>query len=295
MIVMTADTIHIPEQLRTLFMTSSSTDARPRFSPADLATRISSSTPPPTSSALPAAGANATPSTVETPTIWGGQLAVGTGGPRLVAAPPEWIVAGTPEAAVLVRLPFGQGQIYLMLDGECWANAGLDRAGNAAALYRLLRQELKPNGVLAVDQYRHGRGRVDSFTTFLLMLPGAKAFCTMFALIAATWVWSRNQRLGPAEAYHEVERRTAREYVEAVAAMNQRARAAPLAVKAVADRVRSLLHQRGATTVATDDLQLQAAHMVEQKQRPRTPRSESDLVCQLVTLRKKLYGSRQDS
>lgn len=228
---------------------------------------------------------------VAVPSWWGGELAVARRGPRL-RGPEDWVLAGTPKSAVLVRRDLGEGRVYLMLDDYAWTNAGLDRADNAAGLARILQRELAPEGVLAVDHYRHGQGRVESFATFLMRLPGAGAFCGMALLIGLAWIWARNQRLGPADEYREAERRTAREYIEAVAAMNQRARAAPLAVESVAGRIHFVLHGRGHVTDEGRRLIERARALAGREQRPASPRDEIKLVRDLVQLRRELHGIR---
>jgi hypothetical protein len=232
---------------------------------------------------------------VNVATWWGGALAVERNGPRLQAVPDEWVLAGSSASAVLVRRPLGEGCVYLMLDEDAWSNTGFDRADNAASLARILRAELRPGGVLAIDHYRHGRGRVESFATFLLALPGAPAFCGMLLLIGLLWVWTGIQRLGPPEAFHETERRTAREYIEAVAALNLRARAAPLAVQAVVERVRHLAQQRGHVSPAGRKLIERAQALVRREDRPASPTREIKLIRDLIQLRRELYGTRPDT
>ncbi len=284
LIVVTSDTDSLPKPLRDHFTTDVSAELLPRFS----------GTPP--EEVVPNE-----PDVAAVATRWGGELSVTEAGPRMLNPPDEWVLAGSSgsseslASAVLVKRPLGDGQIYLLLDEFAWTNAGFDRADNAAVLARILRDELGPQGVLAIDHYRHGRGRVDSFATFLFALPGAPAFCGMSLLIALFWVWARNQRLGPAEEFHEPERRTASEYIEAVAAMNLRARAASLAVESVAGRVNALLHQRG--HISDDGRQLieQARRHVRREERPASPTAEIKLVTDLIQLRKKLYGTRSDT
>src|SRR5580658_8776228 len=95
-------------------------------------------------------------------------------------------------------------------------------------------------GVFGFDEYRHGHGRVESFSTFLLRLPGAGNFCLIAAVLVGIYFFGRNVRFGPPELFVVPERRTAREYVEAAAFLNQRARAAPLAVESIVRRIRAI-------------------------------------------------------
>ena len=88
-------------------------------------------------------------------------------------------LAGAETATVLAGRPLGQGMVYLLLDESAWTNEGFDQADNAATLARVLERQLGPEGVLAFDEYRHGYGQVESFTTLFLSLPGAKDFVAM--------------------------------------------------------------------------------------------------------------------
>jgi len=107
------------------------------------------------------------------PTWWGGKMEI-TGTPdSLVNYPSELHLAGFSGRTILAKRPLGKGHLYLLLDGSVWANQGLDRADNAATLARILNETLSEHGVLAIDEYRHGYGRVESFASFLIALPGA--------------------------------------------------------------------------------------------------------------------------
>ena len=135
--------------------------------------------------------------------------------------------------------PSGQGAVYILLDEFAWTNAGLDQGDNARVLAELLGREIR-GGVLALDEYRHGHGRTESFLTYLSNLPGSSAVMWLAAIWALLYVYGRNVRLKPVEAYEERERRTAQEYIDAVAQLYERARAAPLVVEAVARRLRQV-------------------------------------------------------
>ena len=125
-----------------------------------------------------------------------------------------------------------------------WTNTrgrtpGLDQGGNARVLAEIVGREIR-GGALAIDEYRHGHGRTESFLTYLLNLPGSSAIMWLAAIWALLYFYGRNVRLKPVEAYEERERRTAQEYINAVAQLYERARAAPLVVEAVARRLRQI-------------------------------------------------------
>lgn len=225
---------------------------------------------------------------------WGGDMSVDKEGPRINNLPQEFHLAGHGNAAVLAGRPLGEGMVYLLLDEGAWTNEGFDQADNAATLARLLKRRLDHGGVLGFDEYRHGYGRVESFTTLFLSLPGAKSFAAMALAWGLFWMWASTRRLSPPDEYRETERRTALEYIESVAAMNQRARAAPLAVNAVLERVRYLLKKRGVVPDSATAVFAQAAQVVASAERPTAPNQEIKLVADILKLKKEIYGTRRD-
>jgi hypothetical protein len=220
----------------------------------------------------------------------GDRLEVIDGGERLKQAPEDWEVAGSEAGSVWNRIPIGEGAIYLILDGFAWTNAGFDRPANAKALAGLLRRELR-GGALGFDEFRHGHGRVESLGTLLLGVKGAKPFIGIAGILLGLYFYGRNVRLGPPELYDQAERRTAREYIEAVAYLYQRARAAPLAVQAVERRFRQIAKLRGRLTPDAELLQREMERYATSESRPQEPIEACELVSALVSMRKKLYGS----
>ena len=176
------------------------------------------------------------PTTVALETSLGGQLTVSADGPRWKQRTPPskqpsadtvktdrvQQLAGDDRGGVLFRFPRGAGALYLLLDDFAWTNAGLDHGENARVLGNILAREVK-GGVLGIDEYRHGHGRAESFLTYLLGVPGA----SLAALVLLGWgilyLYGRNVRLRPVEDDPIFERRTAREYVDAVAGLHERA------------------------------------------------------------------------
>jgi hypothetical protein len=114
----------------------------------------------------------------------------------------------------------------------------------------------------------------------------------MALLSGLVWLWAKNQRLGPAEEFREPERRTTREYIDAIAGMHQRARAAGLSVRAVRQRLEHLLSQRMQQPKQVTRLLQQADSHIALQGRPANPVEEIQLVRELIRTRKELYGSR---
>ena len=191
----------------------------------------------------------------------------------------------------MFRIPVGQGAVYVLLDEFAWTNAGLDHGDNARVLAELLGREIR-GGVLAFDEYRHGHGRTESFLTYLLNLPGSSAFMWLAAIWALLYFYGRNVRLKPVEAYVERERRTAQEYIDAVAQLYERARAAPLVVEAVARRLRQVSRSSAEHSPSVEGLLHSAEDYTKTEERPASPIAAIHLVRELIQLRKRIYGTR---
>ncbi len=253
------------------------------------------------------------PETTQAPVTTGGILTVDMKGPRWITAPTPapgpvasratpppvaqdtdptpWQLAGDQRGGVLYRIPVGHGTVYVLLDDFAWTNTGLDHGDNARVLAQLLGREIR-GGVLALDEYRHGHGRAESFLTYLLNLPGSSALIWLAAIWAMLYLYGRNVRLKPVEAYVERERRTAQEYIDAVAQLYERARAAPLVVEAVARRLRQLSRSRAEHSPAVAELLQRAEDYTKAEERPASPTAAIHLVQQLIQLRKRIYGTR---
>ncbi len=261
---------------------------------------------------------NREPQTSRAPVIFGGALEVDAKGPRwTMASPPaagagtgaagkgasnatsepkeaKWQLAADERGGVLFRIPVRRGAVYVLLDEFAWTNSGLDHADNARVLAEVLNRELR-GGVLAFDEYRHGHGRAESFLVYFLNLPGSTAFLWLGVVWGGLYWYGRNVRLKPVEPYIEHERRTAQEYIDAVAALYERARAAPLVVEAAARRLRQLSRASTECPPSVEALLQTAEDYVKKEERPAFPTTAIDLVNQLIQLRKRVYGTRAAS
>lgn len=253
------------------------------------------------------------PETTRRPVKGGGIMTVETKGPRWKADPPKgpapakaamgllrpveavdpsrWQLAADATGGVLFRIPVGKGAVYILLDEFAWTNTGLDQGDNARVLAGILGREVR-GGVLAIDEYRHGHGRTESFLTYLLNLPGSSAIMWLAAIWGLLYFYGRNVRLRPVEAYVERERRTAQESINAVAQLYQRARAAPLVVEAVARRLRQIARTSAEPPPAVEKLLRDAETYAREQERPTSPTTAIRLVNELIQLRKRIYGTR---
>ena len=247
----------------------------------------------------------------------GGAMTVVTKGPRWIKKPGPGVAPGATatkagalatesetasgqlatdqRGGVLFRIPIGRGAVYVLLDEYAWTNGGLDQGDNALVLAGLLESELQKAGVLAFDEYRHGHGRAESFLVFLVNLPGAKGLFWLSCIWLLLYYYGRNVRLKPVEVYVERQRRTAQEYIDAVAGIYERARAAPLVVLAVARRLRQVSRSSVENSPEVLALLETAQEYVDRAERPAAPTVAIGLVKQLIQVRKRNYGTRAAS
>jgi hypothetical protein len=203
-------------------------------------------------------------------------------------------LAGDARGGVLFRFLVGRGSIYILLDDFAWTNAGFDQGDNARVLADVLAREVR-GGVLAFDEYRHGHGRAESFLVYLLRLPGSVTVLWLGTIWALFYTYGRNVRLKPPEPFAERERRTAQEYIDAVAQLYERARAAPLVVGAVARRLRQVARSSVERQKPVEKLLERADRYAQAQDRPAAPASAIQLTRELIQLRKQIYGSRKVS
>jgi hypothetical protein len=204
----------------------------------------------------------------------------------------RWQLAGDQRGGVLFRIPVGHGAVYILLDEFAWTNSGLDQGDNARVLAEILGREVH-GGVLVFDEHRHGHGRVESFLTYLVHLPGSSTAMWLGSLWALLYFYGRNVRKKPVEAYVEQERRTAQEYIDAVAQLYGRAQASPLVVEAVARRLRQVARTSAERPSAVDSALLRKADLyATSAERPASPTVAIELVRDLIQHRKKTYGTR---
>jgi len=209
-------------------------------------------------------------------------------------------LAADERGGVLFRFLVEKGAIYVLLDEFAWTNAGLDQPDNAQVFADILADAgclgSGTPGTLAFDEYRHGHAQAGSLFTYAAGLPGFSTFVSLAAGWGLLYFWGRNIRLRPAGAYLVLERRSVREYIEAVARLYERARAAPLVVEAVALRLRHLAGSAADTPKAVEDCLRQAEEIAAvgctHPTRPARPSAEMRVVTDLIRLRREYYGSR---
>jgi hypothetical protein len=207
--------------------------------------------------------------------------------------PATWEVAGDEKGSVYLRITVGKGAVVILLDDLAFSNDGLDAGENPNAIRSILEREVRA-GVLALDEARHHSGRAGSYLTALASLPGARFTLWYGALLLAFFVLAANVRLGPPLPFQLPERRSAREYVEAMAGIYERARGAPLMVEAVAARTAQLARRRGlGEQPAIAAGCARAARYAGGGEREKVPTEAMEIIAELLSARREALGAQR--
>ena len=140
----------------------------------------------------------------------------------------------------------GKGRVMAFADPDLFSNEALRQGGHSRFALNLLLTHLE-GGILLVDEYHHGYGRAASV---LEHLGGSGALVPMLqGLFCLLVLWAaKGRRFGPPRPLPKEERRSALEYVRAMAQLFQRAQARSLACSTVSrwieDEARKVLVHR---------------------------------------------------
>ena len=141
-----------------------------------------------------------------------GEVVRSAGEGNWIPMPGDRVVAGSSDAALVLKMDAGEGEAYLMADGSPLQNRLLDEAANAALGIALAGPE--PRTVVFVESvhgYGLGRGLAAIPSDWKWALGGL-----VFA--ALLWMWARAVRLGPPEENERTLPPPRRAYVDALAA-----------------------------------------------------------------------------
>jgi hypothetical protein len=142
------------------------------------------------------------------------------------------------RGALLVDYPYGSGRIVLLSDPYIVANNGIGRADN---LMLALNAVAGSGGVIAFDEFHHGRPATHNALFQYFSGTPVLAICAQLALIGIAVVWSQGRRFARPLPLPQVDRRSKLEFVASMAELQQRARAHDLALENIYARVRRVL------------------------------------------------------
>ena len=172
-------------------------------------------------------------------------------------SPPEPLLQD-PAGKVLVRFSLGQGTVYALSEVELFSNERLDQADNAVLAVNLATAAAQPGRVI-FDEYHHGELRATELPGDLRYgaLAGAEGLALLALVVFLSgYFW----RLGRPAPPGEPPRRSALEYVRAIATLYREAGAGGLAVSlAAGDFRRRLAASLHLPAQAPDHLLVEAA------------------------------------
>ncbi|MGH9941750.1 MAG: DUF4350 domain-containing protein [Pyrinomonadaceae bacterium] len=154
------------------------------------------------------------------------------------------------RGALVADYRYGAGRILVLSDPFVIANNGIGRADNLQLAVNLLDPggaSAAAGGLVAFDEYHHGRGEThNQLFTYFAGTP-VVALCGQLALVLVAVVWTRGRRFARPLPATRVDRRSKLEFVASMAELQQRARAYDLAIENVYGRTRRALARYGGT------------------------------------------------
>jgi hypothetical protein len=129
----------------------------------------------------------------------------------------------------------GKGRVIAFTAPQIFTNGELRKGDHARLALNILLEHLG-DGILLVDEYHHGYGRVSSVFEYLGNSFGA-ASLAQAALAALLFLALLGRRFGPPRPMLEPQRRSSMEYVRAMGELFHRARAPGLALESVSSWV----------------------------------------------------------
>ncbi|MGQ0760671.1 MAG: DUF4350 domain-containing protein [Acidobacteriota bacterium] len=152
------------------------------------------------------------------------------------------------RGALLVDYPYGKGRIVFLSDPYIVANNGISRADN---LLLALNAVAGGGGMIAFDEFHHGRPATHNELFQYFSGTPVLAICAQLALIGIAVVWSQGRRFARPLPLPHVDRRSKLEFVASMAELQQRARAHDLALENIYARVRRVLVRYGGVSNST--------------------------------------------
>ena len=173
---------------------------------------------------------------------------------------------GDSTGAVVVRYPYGKGEVVWLAGPTPMTNAGLREPGNFEFLLSLLDE--KPNSRILFDEYFHGYRQTLAGSVAHSQL---KWFFAQLAVLAVAVLLTFSRRSGPVRPRPAESRLSPLEFVSTLAGLYQRAHASAVAVDVAYQRFRYWTIRRLALPPsASVEMLEQALSERSQLPRPRT-------------------------
>jgi hypothetical protein len=142
------------------------------------------------------------------------------------------------SGALLVDYSYGLGSIVVLSDPYIVANGGIRLNDN---LQLALNTLAGPGGLIAFDEYHHGKGITqNAFAHYFAGTP-VLAIAAQIVLLVLLILWTRGRRFARPLPLAGVDRRSSLEFVASMAELQERSRAFDLAIENIYTRTRRVL------------------------------------------------------
>jgi hypothetical protein len=125
----------------------------------------------------------------------------------------------------------GNGRVITVSDPSLFSNLDLRSGDHARLALDILLTHLD-EGLLLIDEYHHGYGRVSSLTAYVFQSEAFVPLVQVMLLVLVLWA-AAGRRFGPARPLPKDTERSSMEYVRAMAQLFQRVKARRLALESV--------------------------------------------------------------
>ena len=144
------------------------------------------------------------------------------------------------DGALLVDYRYGYGTIVVLTDPYVVTNGGIGLEDNLMLAMNML-EGLKPDGLIAFDEYHQGRGiNRNAFASYFEGTP-VLAIAGQLVLLTLVILWTNGRRFGRPLPLPHVDRRSSLEFVASMAELQERSRAFDLAIENIYSRTRRVL------------------------------------------------------
>jgi hypothetical protein len=144
------------------------------------------------------------------------------------------------NGALVLDYSYGYGDIVLLSDPYVVTNGGIGLQDNLMLAINVL-EGLRPNGLIAFDEYHQGRGITrNPFASYFEGTP-VLAIAGQITLLVLVVLWTNGRRFGRPLPLPQVDRRSSLEFVSSMAELQERSRAFDLAIENIYSRMRRVL------------------------------------------------------
>ncbi len=154
------------------------------------------------------------------------------------ASPAPVVHLASSRGALLLDYPHGLGRIILLSDPYIFSNGGISLRDNLQLAINVLTSS---EGLIAFDEYHHGRGTTRNALVSYFSGTPVLALCGQFVLLVLVFLWTRSRRFARPLPLAQVDRRSSLEFVASMAELQQRSRAFDLAIENIYSRTRRVL------------------------------------------------------